>query len=167
MLILYLDESGDANSWNTQQHFVLAGCAVFEGAIWRMADELDRIEETYAEHFRNRPVAFHATDLRTGKKDFKGISTPILENILDDIYDCISNFRFPEMVLFATIIDKARANSEAQVIRDTFQDICSRFNMLLTRLYKFNKPDKGLLVIDQAHQLHYRSLISDFRLIGT
>lgn len=167
MYLLYLDESGDANSWNSQQHFVLAGCAVFESAIWRIAEEFDRIEQNYAQHFQQRPVAFHATDLKRGKKDFKWISTPVLTQMMHDVYDSISSFHFPEMVLFATVIHRTKAQSEAQVIHDTFQDICSRFNILLTRLYNADKPNKGLLVIDQAHKAHYRSLIADFRSSGT
>jgi len=167
MYLLYLDESGDANSWDTQQHFVLAGCAVFESIIWRISEELDIIEQKYGHHFRQHPVAFHATDMKRGKRDFKRISTPVLTQMIDAIYNCISSFQFPEMVLFATVIHKSKAQSEAQIIRDAFQDVCSRFNMLLTRSHKAEKPNKGLLVIDQAHMDHYRSLMADFRSSGT
>ena len=46
MYLLYLDESGDPNSWQQYDTFVLAGVAVFEGAINQLVNR----------HFLGQPV---------------------------------------------------------------------------------------------------------------
>jgi hypothetical protein len=166
MYLLYLDESGDANGWQEQQNFVLAGIAVFESSVSILDSELQKVQEKYFPNV-TIPIAFHATDIRRGKGQFSQFLPNIREEIISDIYDIIKNTRFPSCLTFATAMHISRAENSIQVRRDTLEDICQRFNTFLMRQHKANMSSKGLLIIDQNRENEYRQLISEFRQSGT
>jgi len=166
MYLLYLDESGDPNGWDTQNNFVLGGVAVHEGQIYGLAKQLDDIQTSFFPGI-SVPIIFHATDIAAGKNKFRLLSPEDRGRLLDAIYQIIARAGFPNLIAFATAIDISCVNSPDQVIHDTFQDVCQRFNTFLMRQYKHGHPDKGLLIIDRAHQERYRQLITDFRRSGT
>jgi hypothetical protein len=166
MFLLYLDESGVANGWNVQKHYVLAGVAVFEGQIHRITSALDAIQEKYFPNI-SIPISFHATEIRRGKKQFKDFTPTIRQNILKDVYTVISNTRFPNLIAFATGIHISAVTSPEQVRSDTLEDVCSRFNTFLIRQHKVGKPSKGLLIIDRNRAEEYRQLVNDFKIGGT
>jgi len=70
------------------------------------------------------------------------------------------------IIAFATCIHYSMVQDAEQVLRDTLQDVCSRFNKFLTRQF-VHRRNKGLLIIDDAHQPEYRRLLADFKRIGT
>jgi hypothetical protein len=166
MYLLYLDESGDANGWQDQQHFVLAGIAVYENSISSLDNELQRIQEKYFPQI-TIPIAFHATDIRRGKGQFDQFLPKIREDILNDVYNIIRNTRFPACLIFATAMHISKAVDPLQVRRDTLEDICQRFNTFLMRQHKANMPSKGLLIIDQNREDEYRQLVAEFKQSGT
>jgi hypothetical protein len=73
MYLFYLDESGTPNGWQEQNHYVLGGVAVFEGQLNRISSTLDALQ---TKHFPNIriPIAFHASEIRRGKGQFKTFS---------------------------------------------------------------------------------------------
>ncbi len=166
MYLLYLDESGDANGWQSQKHFVLAGVAVYENLIAALDREIQRIQEKYFPGV-TIPIAFHATDIRRGKGQFEQFQPSRREEILNDIYGLIKNTRFPSCLIFATAMHISKVENPLQVRRDTLEDICQRFNTFLMRQYKADRPSKGLLIIDQNKMEEYRQLIAEFRQSGT
>jgi hypothetical protein len=166
MYLLYLDESGDPNGWNIQNNFVLGGVAVHEGQIYGLSRQLDNIQSSFFPGI-SFPIVFHATDIAVGKDRFRSLSKGERDKLLDAIYQIIAGAWFPNLIAFATDIDISCARSADQVIHDAFQDVCVRFNTFLMRQYKHRHPDKGLLLIDRAHQEGYRQLIADFRRSGT
>lgn len=82
MYFLYIDESGDTGSQQTE-HFVLAAAALFEGG-WMRA-RLD-IAELLARHFPNgnAPEEIHCADIRGGKKEYRKWSSEQRNSLLDD-----------------------------------------------------------------------------------
>jgi hypothetical protein len=166
MYLFYLDESGDAHTWEVQKHFVLGGVAIHEGQVFHLGKQLDEIQAHYFPGHHN-PIAFHATDIRNGKGIFRELRPNIREQLLQEVYRCIENARFPNLIAFATAIHESSASSPDQVIHDTFQDICQRFNTLLNRQYNLGYIDKGLLIIDRSHEDRYKQLIADFKREGT
>lgn len=151
MYLLYLDESGDANGWQEQQHFVLAGIAVYESQIAALDNELQGIQEKYFPNI-SYPIAFHATEIRRGKGQFSAFLPKVRESILQDVYSIIRNTRFPSCLIFATAMHISMAQNPLQVRRDTLEDICQRFNTFLMRQHKLNLSSKGLLIIDQNRE---------------
>lgn len=164
--ILYLDESGDPNSWQSQQCFVLGGVAVHEGQVFKLAGELDTLQNHYFPNI-TVPIAFHATDIRNGRGHFRNFNQSVREQILADVYDVIAKAGFPNLIAFATAMDISAVVNSLQVRHDTLEDISQRFNTFLIRQFKAGYPNKGLLVIDRTQEEHYRELIGDFQKSGT
>jgi hypothetical protein len=166
--ILYLDESGDPGAWTTQaqNHFVISGVAVHEGQISIIAEQLDQIQKLFFPDI-HVPIAFHASDIRTGRDRFRQLAPEDRDRLLNQVYNVIHDARFPSIVAFATVMHISYVLNSDQVLHDTFMDICQRFNTFLKRQFKAGFPDKGLLVIDQAHEDRYRHLVADFQRSGT
>lgn len=166
MHLLYLDESGEPNSWQVQKHFVLGGVAIFEGEIYGLTEELNAIQNKYFPGI-TIPITFHATEIRNGKGHFRKFTPEIREQILADVYNVIRNTRFPSLIAFATALNISAVQNTMQVRRDTLEDICQRFNTFLRRQFKKGHPAKGLLIIDRNRAEQYRQLIADFQRSGT
>ena len=169
MYIVYLDESGDPNGWNSNQdHFVIGGIAVHEGQIRRLSARLDQIQSEFFPEI-SLPLKFHATDINTGHDRFRDLTDVNRQRMLGAVYRVMANERYPHVVLFATAIHITAVDSPEQALRDTFEDITQRINTFLVRLHKSGNPQKALLIIDrsQSTEGRYRTLISDFRASGT
>ncbi len=168
MYLLYLDESGTPDGWRSQdqKHFAIGGVAVHEGQVYGLTKQLDEIQERYFPGLRVS-IVFHAADIRNGKDKFRTLSPTRRQELLNDLYQCILTTRFPNLIAFATVMHESAAGSPDETLHDTFQDVCQRFNTFLVRQYNFGYKDKGVLVIDRAHEDRYRQLIADFRRHGT
>jgi len=166
LYLLYLDESGEPHGWQDQKHFVLGGVAVHEGQVYGLTRQLDNIQTHFFPGL-SVPIVFHATDIRGGKGLFRDLHENKREQLLKELYTCISTARFPNLIAFATAMHVSMAKNHDQVLHDTFQDVCQRFNTFLLRQFKMQRPAKGLLIIDQAHQGNYRELIATFQKTGT
>jgi hypothetical protein len=168
LYLLYLDESGDPGAWTTgaQNHFVIGGVAVHEGKIREYSEKLDAIQAKFFPKIQV-PIAFHASEIRNGKDRFRELSPADRAVLLDDLYEVLHQARFPNLIAFATVMHISAVQNSDQVLHDTFEDVCQRFNTFLVRQYKAGFIDKGLLIIDQAHQDRYRHLVADFHEHGT
>lgn len=167
MYILYLDESGDPYGWQNQKHFVLGGVAIHEGQVYRLAKALDGIQQTYFPEIRI-PLKLHATDIRNGKgPHFKTLLPNVREMMLSDIYDLIHKTRFPNLIAFSTGIHISAVRDRSLVLSEVFEDLSERFDMFLDRQHKAGRKTKGLLIIDQAHEVRYRALVREFQISGT
>lgn len=166
MFLLYLDESGDPDAWD-HHNFVLGGVAVHEGQVYNLGQQLDAIQSKYFPNIRI-PLAFHAAEIRAGKgHPFGELSQYDRDHLLQDVYDCIAAAEFPRLIAFATAMHISWVESPTQALHDAFQDILNRFNLFLIRLYKADRPNKGLLLMDQSREKRYRQLFSDFKRQGT
>ena len=166
MYLLYLDESGDPNSWQVNDHFVISGLAVHEGQVYPLTSQMDQIQHRFFPGISIQ-IPFHATDIRAGKGRFSQLSQNQRDDLMVAVYTVIEQSRFPNLVAFATGIHISGVASAPEAFREVFQDVCQRFNTFLVRQYNLGHIDKGLLVIDQAHEDRYRELFSEFRQWGT
>jgi len=167
MYLLYLDESGDPYAWQEQTHFVLGGVAIHEGQVHRLTKALDGIQQTYFPSI-SIPLKLHATDIRNGKgPHFRRLHPNVRKMILQDIYDLINRTRFPNLIAFSTAMHISAVDDRLNVLRIVFEDLSERFNTFLVRQYKAGRPSKGMLIIDQAHEERYRSLVREFQTAGT
>lgn len=166
MYLLYLDESGDPHGWNSQKVYVIGGISVFEGEIARLTQQVDNIQRKYFPNV-NIMLNLHAHEIYGGKGQFKQLGSQKQQELMFDMYDLIGSGSYPSRVTFSTAMDISYVTSTTQVVSDTFQDVCQRFNTLMVRQYNKGKPIKGLLVIDQAHEQQYRDLLRQFQTTGT
>jgi len=166
MYLLYLDESGEPNGWTSQRHFVLGGVAIHEGQVHRLTEEVDDVQARFFPGVQVT-IPFHATEIRNGRGVFREWLPARRMQLLESMFQCISGAAFPNLIAFATAINVTAAKTPDQVLHDTFQDVCQRFNTFLLRQFRQGFPTKGLLIIDRAHQDHYLRLIAQFRKWGT
>lgn len=166
MYILYLDESGDPAKWHEQNNFVLAGLAVHEGQIYGLSKQLDAIQTRFFPQISPQ-LPFHATDVRNGKGHFRDLSPEKREELMAAVYGVIGQTRFPLLVAFGTTIDISAAQDADANLEAVLADITSRFDIFMRRGYRRGHQNKGLLIIDQAHQERYRALMASFQSDGT
>ena len=166
MYILYLDESGDPNSWQEQKNFVIAGVAVYEGQIENIGEKLRGIQEKY---FRgiSVPIEFHATDIRNGKKAFRDFQPNIREEILKDVCKVIADNRHPSLIIFGAVLGIDSAQNPNQARSDVFEEVCCSLNSFLVEQHKLQHTNKALLIIDKYREDYYKQLLSTFRQNGT
>jgi hypothetical protein len=166
LYFLYLDESGDPHSWGTYSHFTLGGVAIHEGQVRNFADQLDTIQDSFFPGI-SVSIPFHASAIRSGKGQFRSLGVNKQGELLHAIYQVMQKSKFPNLTAFATTAHISYVQDSEQVLHDVFQDVCQRFNTFLMRFAKHGKPEKGLLIIDRAHEDHYRRLIAEFQKAGT
>jgi hypothetical protein len=163
LYILYLDESGDPNSWTEQKCYVIAGVAVHIGKIDELSIQTDYTQKKYFPSIKI-PIQFHATDIRRGKgQHFSKYDQNKRNEILKDVYALIGSCKFPDLIVFASIIDISRVENPQHARRTVFEDVCMKFNGFLLHQHRIKNPIKGLLVIDQNREAEYRELVNDFK----
>lgn len=166
MYLLYLDEAGDPYAWASYSNFTLGGVAIHEGQVRNFTNELDQIQASFFPGI-SVSIPFHASAIRLGKGQFRRLGENRQGELLHAVYQIIQRSGFPNLVAFATTVHISYVQDPEQVLHDVFQDICQRFNTFLMRFAKQGRPEKGLLIIDRAHEEHYRRLIAEFHKSGT
>jgi hypothetical protein len=166
MYILYLDESGDPNSWQDQKNFVIAGVAVYEGQIETIGEKLRAIQQKYFPNI-SVPIEFHATDIRNGKGAFRDFHPIVREKILEDICGVITDNRYPSLIIFGAVLSIDAAQNPNQARSVVFEEVCCGLNSFLVLQHKLQRTTKGLLIIDRYREDYYKQLLSTFRQNGT
>ena len=149
MYLLYLDESG---THAEAENFVLGGLALFErGAHWVRRD----LENVTARFFPDdhAAVVIHATKLRTRdgasiEPPYSRITAAKRSEMLNACYDAIT--RSPHPTLFATVVNK-RGVAPRDPYEVAFEDIVSRFDLMLTRLHHQGSTQRGLVIVAESN----------------
>ena len=151
MYLLYLDESGTHPS---SDRMVVGGVAVFErAAYWLKRDLSETVARFLSEEQQDVPI--HAPSLRAsatrGLPDaYAAVSAAQRRNLLDACYSTLLTSRHP--VLFATVVDKdATATDEAY--RVAFEDVVSRFDLMLARFHAANRTQRGVVIVSESSTL--------------
>ncbi len=165
MYLLYLDDSGSANNPN-EDYLVLAGISVFERQIHFISRELDSLAETINPS-NPRSVEFHASEI------FAGRSSPWSGMRKNERFDVIKK------VLNVLEQSHASTNAFACAVRKNsfpvddpmemaFEDLCSRFDLQLSRLYSTGNQHKGLIILDKSsYETNLQNLAIRFDTEGT
>jgi hypothetical protein len=161
-----MDESGDPYSWQNQKCYVIGGVAIHEGQIQGISSQMDALQTQYFPGIQIQ-IAFHASEIRRGKGHFQGMLPSRRNQLLQAVYGLIGNASFPNLVVFGTVMDINAVQNPVQARRDTFEDVCEKFNIFLVHQYQRGHPSKGLLIIDENREAEYRELVNDFKKQGT
>lgn len=161
-----MDESGDYNSWHINENFVIEGVAIHEGQVGNYTERLDLIQKDFFPGTQVM-IPFHASEITQGKQAFKKMSKSAREDLIHRVYDAIGESEYPHLVLFGTVLNITKASRPTEDLNQVFSDIITRFNSFLLRGNKKGVLNKGLVVIDQAHQERYREMFYGFKDQGT
>src|SRR5258705_154009 len=148
MYILYLDESGNENDPN-DRYFVLGGIALFERQTYFLAQGIDEVQRR---HFPgHQPIAFHASEIRSGRRLWRKVPEATRDQVLLDITAEIRKSPDRGRFLFAAAVEKTdRLWGEAAVERAT-EEVCRRFDLLLQRKYLDDQDaQRGLIVFSEG-----------------
>ena len=150
MYVLYLDGSGSVRNPN-ERYFVLAGIAVFERQIYHLINEADRFVAGLNIGDPHQ-VELHGSVMANGRKaPWKGIFRKTRLNIIEGGLELLVNAH-NSVKAFAVAVDK-QAVSPTDPVEKAFEEICNRFNLFLTRLWKqdSHNQQRGLIVMDESH----------------
>lgn len=144
----------------------MAGVAIFERQIYYATEALDnlarQINPHHPEDFEfHGSVMFHA---RNG--EYKRVGTRGCRKLIADGLRALHSTH-ESTKLFAAAINKA-AISPRDPIEYAFEQICNRFDLFLTRMYRTrNNRQRGLIVFDESrYEGRLQTLARDFRTIG-
>jgi hypothetical protein len=173
MHILYVDESGDGGTApGSSRHLVLCGAAMHEGQWRKLTRELDNIQRS------NFPTAgafleFHASEMRTGSRTFRGLPRPARASAIQEVYQVIN--RSTGLTLFAAVVEKpafaAKYQGRVEFYRGAFEGLSTMFDFFLQRKQKASeRVGRGILVFDEARpslSREIRRLLAEFQASGT
>ena len=151
MYLLYLDESGTHPS---SARVVVGGVAVFERAAYWLKRDLSETVARFFPH-EQQQIPIHAPRLRaTGPRGlpeaYASVDAAERRRLLDACYSTLLVSRHP--VLFATVVDKdAAASSDAY--RIAFEDVVSRFDLMLARFHAANRTQRGVVIMSESSTL--------------
>ncbi len=171
MYLLYLDESGDDSPQGTK-HLILAGVSLFEGCWTKAKADIESIMRDVLP--RRSPIPeLHTSDIRVGRKEFRSVPQSVRFSILDQACQLVKSFSRAQISLFSVVIDKRwwiSSRPGQPMYEYAFEEIVSRFEHYLNRLYSMDRPNSGLIVLDQnkprLRKAIKRNLIS-FQQAGT
>ena len=165
MHLLYLDDSGSpANA--TESYFVLGGVSIFEAQADFLTRELDKLAASIDP--RNpHAIEFHASEIFSRRKQpWKSMSIDDARSIIKAVLRIVAD-SYDSTHLFACAVEKASA-AGTDVVESAFEDLCSRFELYLTRLRNRGDRQRGLLILDKStSETSLQRLTRDFRLNGT
>lgn len=164
MYLLYLDGSGSVRN-PSEQHFVLAGIAVFEQQTYHLMSEAEEFVASL-DLGASGDVELHASVMANARqKPWKGLGRrerlAAIEDGLRVLLDAHQSVR-----AFAVVVDK-EAVSPDDPVEYAFEEICSRFGLFLNREWP-DSSQRGLVVMDKSHyEETLQRLAHHFRRKGT
>lgn len=147
----------------------MAGVCVFEHKIYWLRKYLDDLA---AEIYPDNPniIEFHASDIFSGKdepwKSFKkNERIEIIKKVLKSL-----EVEKSKTAVFAFAVHKD-SFPKSDPVELAFEDICSRFEMFIDRIYHQSgrkESHRGIIILDKsAKETSLQKLAIDFRQIGT
>lgn len=169
MYLLYLDDSGSAQNKN-ENYFVLGGVCVPERSIKWLTEQLDELASKINPDTPSS-VEFHASEIFSGRKspwkDIKDKNERI--QIIKNVLSILKDAQFDTKVFASAIHKDSYKNIDP--IKIAFEDLCSRFDMYLNRVYHGSEAKyshKGLIIFDKnAYENNLENLSFEFRQKGT
>ena len=148
MHLLYLDDAGSPGNPN-EKHFVLAGIALFERQTHWLQTELDGLAAGLGQG-DPADIEFHGSPIATGRgRSWRGVPKEQRATIIRCGLEAARALK-GEWRLFGVVVDK-QARSPEDPVAYAFEQLCSRFDLFLKRLYaKGGEPQRGLIILDKS-----------------
>jgi hypothetical protein len=162
MYLLYLDDSGTIGD-PKNKCCLFAGFSIFETKTHWIEQEINAIAQ---KHHLDPDLEFHGASMRTGRGHWRRIAKDIREQAFLDLLHIIHE-RKGTIRLFASVIRK-NVYSGADINKDLFSQVSSRFDRLLSRIYqKTAKRERGIVIFDKSkHEAQIQQMSHDFKEYG-
>jgi Protein of unknown function (DUF3800) len=145
MHLIYVDESGSSTNKN-ETYFVLAGVSVYETSAHWVSQELDKVAAKF-----DAKLELHGSPMRTGKDGWRRFLKADREAaLIEALTNGIVKQHRGSVRLFGVVMNKQRIVG-SNVVEDCFEQLTSRFDMYLGRIYsKKNDRQRGLMLFDKS-----------------
>lgn len=165
MHLLYADDSGSITD-SSQRHFVLAGVSVFEREPHWIEQELNKIAARF-DPIQPHLVELHGSPMRSGSDGWGQHSKADREQaILDALKVGVVDRNSRFVRLFGVVLEKSNFSGQ-DIAKVAFEQLSSRFDMLLTRLHGQNDTHRGLIIFDKsATERRIQTLAREFKYAG-
>jgi hypothetical protein len=165
MHLLYLDDAGSAPNPN-EEYLVLGGVSIFEAQAHWFTQQLDSLAATI-DPANPHNVEFHASEIFSRRSHpWRGMSREEAQGIIKGVLGILRNSR-ESAKAFACAIHKPSFPG-ADPVELGFEDLCSRFDLYLSRLRGEGDRQRGMLILDEsAHATTLQGMARQFRLLGT
>lgn len=163
MHLLYVDESGSVAD-PKQIFFVLAGVSIHETQGFWLSSQLDKIAERFNPADPNS-VELHGSPMLKGKNFWRNFRVADRKQAMKDALSVLANSHFGNRI-FACVIRKSII-SPKDPVEMAFEQIASRFDYYLNRLYNRGNRSRGIIIFDKStYEATIQNLATDFRKIG-
>jgi len=163
MHLLYADDSGSVQHAN-QEHVILAGFSIFERFGYFLSQDLDQI----AARFRSTDPAsleLHGSPMLNGIGEWRTVPRADRIQAIRDALQVFTRSNRNNRI-FAAVVRKSRI-APRDPVEFCFEQLCSRFDQYLMRLFQNDDKQRGIIVFDKsASETPIQSLARDFRRIG-
>lgn len=147
MHLLYADESGSKID-PKQIFFVLAGVSVFERQVYWLTKEMDAIAERFNPLDPNS-IELHASPMYHGKRSWRAFPRNDRIQAIKDVLELFARSAASNR-MFACVVRKSVLGNK-DPLEFCFEQIASRFDYYLQRLYKQNNDNqRGLMIFDKS-----------------
>ncbi len=166
MYFLYLDDSGSIKNVS-EHHFVLGGYCVHEHQVYWLRKYLDDLASQILPE-NPEALEFHASEIHSGKKGlWKSINKPERQEIIRKVLKALEQKK-SKTAAFACAIHKPCFPTR-NPIELAFEDLCSRFEMFLNRVFhQTGNREKGIMILDKGiYENILQELAITFRQSGT
>jgi hypothetical protein len=146
MHLLYLDDSGSPAD-SSQRYFVLAGISVFERQGHWLSEQLDTIAARF-DPADPASIELHGSPMLKGSKFWRSVPRAERSRAMMDALGVVGSSHGSNR-LFAAVVRKASI-SPRDPVDYAFEQVCSRFDQYLMRLYKAGDPQRGIIILDKS-----------------
>ena len=171
MYLLYLDEAGTPNNAD-EKHFVLAGIAVFERQAYWLQESLEQLAGSLG-HPNPESLEIHGSVIQSGRDWWRKLPRESRRSVIRDGLKCAQRLAHFQWRLFGVVVEKT-AILPRDPVEYAFEQISSRFDHFLRRLYLNRDPQRGLIVLDKTidskksnQETRLQSLATEFRTLGS
>jgi len=165
MHLLYLDDSGSSPNAN-EQYLVLAGLSVYEAQAHWFTQEMDRLAQSIDPAHPN-DVEFHASEIFARRvTPWNNMSRDEVQGVIKAVLKIVSQSYESARIFGCAVHKPSFAGRDPMEV--AFEDLCSRFDLYLSRLGVAGDRQRGLIILDDStHETTLQSMARDFRIIGT
>lgn len=140
---------------------------MFERQVYHLNEAVNEVQRQFFPT-NTEPIEFHASDMyRRNKEPWHSLPRERCQQVVEHIYRVISESHPIGVVLFGVVIDRG-FHSVNDLIGRSFEELCNRFDLYLTRLHNAQNEQRGLMILDESrYEARLKQLLANYRAIGT
>jgi len=165
MHLLYLDDSGSTPN-PREDYLVLGGISVFEAQAYWLTNEMDKLAQDI---FPENPhqLEFHASEIFSRRSSpWNKMTREQAQGIIKAVLR-IAAKSYETARIFACAVHKGSYPTR-DPMEVAFEDLCSRFDKFLSRMWSAGDKQRGLIILDEStHETTLQAMARDFRVLGT